>query len=263
MDIIEKECPKCGGGLRFSIHDKTTRCEYCGKIIDVSEYNPKVEHVVENKYIDVEKKDFYTSKGRIGDTKSLVKTIIGILVVIGIVIFLGIKIYQKFEKSSNFEELNSNTIDYDFLNRLHDNSVHAIKSDAPGDYTVESLERYKTYAYNTKNTLRAGYSKDNTIYDFYKVTYSNGTDRKTIYQCVRHNEIVVINGETKFDETSAFYLLKNFTSGYLIDSDVKYYLNDTDYTYGADTFEELFNKIMPTKDNRPNWEFYSVVEIKD
>ena len=234
MRLIEKECPNCGAGLHFNKDDTTCKCEYCKREFEIVRDAEK--KTINEQYILNELKtpfklfSFFTF-GSIISQAAFGFFAFLIIIIISFGIFMGLRDSNSmFNRNAplitGINELSSS--DYSALDINANMIISKETTSTTGNYINKGkIKREKVYIISNK--------KKNYLIPIYKVTYTNFTnssDSYTLYIPVSYRNV------RKKNNSITFYL-----NNYVIASD-EYYFNDSNYSYGYDDFNTLYNEVI-------------------
>lgn len=236
MKIIEKKCPNCGADLEFKIDDKEAKCKYCNS-----------EFIIENNNVNSNK--INASDITLKYVKTFTKihfavTIIASIIIFVIFIIVGVNIFN-FHKNgfdSFFGDDTDNTpaiFNKSKEIKISTDDVTSEMREELLEASLEEIESWKGYqtSYEKSNSEEFGfyYLKNSVSIEIVyvlKTTYSDGTDSKDIYTAIQF-----------FGNSLDTLSYNPYISTELC------HLNDTEYAYGFESLEALYNKVVKSKKN--------------
>lgn len=249
MRLIEKKCPNCGGGLKFTFEDKETKCEYCGRCFEIE----RDEKIADNEDEMFNSENYALTE----EQKKAAKTILGAFAafqfasIIPVIIFaaaiigiVGFGVYKSGVAGNPCSDciVEFKEIDKDFIEDIHENTVKELKEEASYasfQNPVKDMKNIGMYLEISKKTINTFY--DNAIIDVYKVVYNDG---KELYGAVRYKDLKKVDGKISL----------NFKGTVLFPSKA----SGMNIYFGYDSLKDLYNNEI-----RSNLGKYKVISTGD
>lgn len=233
MRLIEKECPNCGAGLSFTVEDTTCKCEYCKREFEIE--RDKEKKKINDQYILSELKapvklfSYFTLGTFLTHAIAMSITFL-IIVIILFGTIGGLYGSNKRQLIKSSSQLTNN--DYSRMNINARAIISRETIGTTGKYvSTGGVKREKIYIISNESR--------NYIIPVYKVVYknfANSGDIHTVYIPVSYKDVRVKGNSIDLDDGT-------------IAAD-KYYFNDTDYTYGYDDLDTLYEEIIKVYEKR-------------
>lgn len=235
MRLIEKECPNCGASLSFTKEDTSCKCEYCKREFEIERDTDKKK--LDDQFNLSELKTPFKIFSYFTVGSFVAQGIIFVLAFIVIVI-IAINIFKGFHDSNSIFNRNASLIteaselkNSDFSN-LDLNSKVTFSKETIGTSTQFTnngkLKREKVYVISNK--------KRNIVIPIYVTVYENFFNKDEKYTLY----VPFIYKNVKTRNNSISYSLDDGE----LSAPEYHFANSSDYSYGYDMFETLYNEII-------------------
>ena len=244
MKLVEKKCPNCGGELKFSVNDKETKCDYCGKAYEIERENDDKEELfnADNYRITLseEQKKKVAQAALFGFAAVQIAPIIMFVAFIVIVIIGGVMFSTMHDRvsrtvpSAKIEETvkkkdENLIVDFDKLSEqdlaeIHSSTVNTLN---------KSVDRHSSFLYKHGNYEFVGMyllvSEDgNELFDVYKMSFTDSDKTTDFFGAVRYANVKKIDDKLVVD---------------LDGREFNPYVSKAMYGYlGYESCQDLFNK---------------------
>lgn len=245
MRLIEKECPNCGAPVSFTKEDTTCKCEYCKREFEIERDTEKKK--LDDQFILNELKTPFKIFSYITFGSFISHAIVMIIMFI-IIIIVAFNLIKGLNDSNSLFNRNAyyvtnaselSTSDYSTLDIQSNILISRQTTNNAGMYTTKgNLKRSKLYVVSNK--------KSNYIIPVYKAIYTNlmnSEDTHTIYIPVIYKNVKSKNNSISF----------SLSEGEI--SAPEYYFNNSNYSYGYNDLDTLYNEVIKTYEND-----YKIVE---